>query len=124
VHVGVSGGDRVRDRLQYRGLARLRRGDDEAALALADGGDQVDDARRGGGVAVFEAEPLVRVDGREVIEAATRLRLIRRPSVDGGDAGEGRTTAARGGDRALDLITLAQSVLADLAWRRRCRISR
>ncbi len=45
VDLGVVDGDRVRDRLQHDGLAGLRRRDDEAALALADRGDEVDDAR-------------------------------------------------------------------------------
>jgi len=78
VHLGISGGDRVRDRLQDRGLAGLGRGDDEAALALADGGDQVDDPRGRRRVAVFEAEPLVRVDGGEIVEVPPVSGLVRR----------------------------------------------
>ena len=43
VHLGVVALDRVDELLEDRRLAGLRRRDDEAALALADGRDQVDD---------------------------------------------------------------------------------
>ena len=46
VHLGVVDLDRPRDLLQHGRLAGLGRRDDEAALALADRRDQVDDARR------------------------------------------------------------------------------
>jgi hypothetical protein len=78
----------MRDRLQHGGLACLGRGDDEAALSLADRGDKVDDPRRGGGVAVFEAKPLVGVDGGELVEVTTGAGLVRRQAVDRGDVGQ------------------------------------
>ena len=42
--LGVVGGDGVGDGLQQHGLAGARRRDDQAALALADGGEQIHDA--------------------------------------------------------------------------------
>jgi hypothetical protein len=45
MHLGVIGGDGVADLLEDRGLAGARRRDDETAGALADGRDEVDDAR-------------------------------------------------------------------------------
>src|SRR5262249_53568013 len=58
------------------------------ALALADGGDQVDDPRGRRRVAVFEAEPLVRVDGGEIVEVRPVSRVVGGQPVDGGDTGE------------------------------------
>ena len=46
VALGMVGRDRVGDVLQEHGLAGARRRDDQAALALADRRDDVDDARR------------------------------------------------------------------------------
>src|SRR5699024_1987357 len=46
VRFGVVLGDRVRDLLHDRGLTGLRGRDDETALALADGRDEVDQTRR------------------------------------------------------------------------------
>ena len=88
VHLGVPDGDRIRDRLEHGGLARLGRGDDEAALALADGRDQVDDAGGRRRVAVFKAQPLSGVDGSEVVEPRPPQGLVRGEGVDGLDAGQ------------------------------------
>ena len=80
-HLGVVGGDGVGDVLQQHGLAGARRGDDEAALALADGREQIDDARRHVRLIVLEVQPLVRVERRQVVEEdllAIRRRRARR----------------------------------------------
>ena len=65
------GGNRVSDVLQHHGLARLRRGHEQTALALADRRNHVDDAARHvlftANVAL-EQERLVRVQRREVLE--------------------------------------------------------
>jgi hypothetical protein len=107
VRLGIGGGDRVRDRLQDGGLAGFGRGDDEAALALADGGDQVDDPRGGRRVAGFEAEPLVGIDGGEIVEVTPAAGLGGGQPVDGVDADQ--RLAWPGG--ALDQVALAQSEL-------------
>jgi hypothetical protein len=68
VALGVVRGDRVRDVLHDRGLAGLRRRHDQRALALADRHHQVDDP---GGQLVrlgLQAQPLVRVERRELGE--------------------------------------------------------
>ena len=47
VHLGMVLGDRLAQVLEERRLARLRRRDDEPALAAPDGRDQVDDPEAG-----------------------------------------------------------------------------
>src|SRR3990170_344268 len=64
VYVLVVVGDGVGDHLEEDGLARLRRGDDEPALAAADGGDEVDEAGGGGGGGGPPGGPVVWGDGR------------------------------------------------------------
>jgi hypothetical protein len=66
--------DRVGDGLQDHRLAGLRRGDDETALALADGCHEVDDAGRRRSVAVLQAQPLLRVERGQVVEMGTGQR--------------------------------------------------
>ncbi len=77
--------DRVRDVLKHHGLAGLRRGDQQAALALADRRDHVDDAARDVFFAAhftFEQQHLVRVQRRQVFEHDLVLRGFRRLAVD------------------------------------------
>ena len=69
------------------GLAGARRGDDQAALPLADGRQQVHDARGQRLGAGFQADLLVRVDGRQVVEVAADVLLGRLP-LDGVHAGQ------------------------------------
>ena len=68
VHLGVRRDDAVRDLLEDGRLARLRRRDDHAALALADRRHHVDDALGHGGGAGLEPEPLVGEQRRELVE--------------------------------------------------------
>jgi hypothetical protein len=103
VYLGVSGGDGVRNRLQHHGLAGLGRGDDKAALALADRGDQVDDPCGTGRVAVFETEPLVGVNGGQVVKARAAPGFGCREAVDGLDGEQGDVLAGS----ALSLGSLA-----------------
>ena len=66
------GGNGVGDVLQQDGLTRLGLGDDEAALALADGREEIDDAgRKVVVVSCAELELLIREEGREVFEGNT-----------------------------------------------------
>ena len=58
----------VGDLLQEDGLAGARRGDDQAALPLADRRDQVHDAHVDLARLGFEHEPFVRVQRRQVVE--------------------------------------------------------
>src|SRR5690606_247632 len=124
VHLGVVGRDRVRDVLQHQGLARLGRGDDEAALTLADRGDEVDDPRGQVLLLGLQAEPLLGVQRGQLAELGTVLGLLRRHPVDRVQAHERVVLLApaalllllaAGLDRAGDGVTLAQAVLADHA---------
>src|SRR5205814_10503578 len=65
----------------FRSLARLGRRDDEAALSLSDGRDDVDDAAGDVFLALhvaLELEALVRVQRREVLEQDLVLRSFGR----------------------------------------------
>ena len=80
VALGVVLGDRVGDRLQHHRLAGLRRRDDQAALALADRGDQVDDPGGQDARLGLQAQPLLRVQRGQLGEVDAALGLLRRPS--------------------------------------------
>ena len=82
VHLGVVLGDRLGDGLQDERLAGLRRRDDQAALALADRGDQVDDAGRQLARLGLEAQALVRVDRGELAELDAVRGLLDGLAVD------------------------------------------
>ena len=125
MHFGVVGGDRVGDVLQRDGLAGLRRGDDQATLALADRGHDVDQTagelvRRG-----LLLQPLLRVQRGELGELRTVGRFFHAHAVDRVDrlqrhellALVAALPLARRADRAMHGIALAQSVLLDLAHR-------
>ncbi len=115
VHVGVVRGGSGCDVLQHRGLAGLRRADDQAALALADGAHKVDDAGRDGVLAVLHMEALVGVDRREVAEAHPVAALLDGRSVDGRDLLDGGVllVLARRARLPGHHIALAQAVAAD-----------
>ena len=112
VHLGVVALDRVDELLEDRGLARLRRRHDEAALALADRRDQVDDpaghlaaARRAARGAASIGE-----QRREVLEPRAVAGVVGRQAVDVVDPQQrgvllvARLRARRAGDE----VALAQ----------------
>src|SRR6266540_827418 len=115
VHLGVVLADGVGDLLHQRGLARLRRGDDQPALALPDRAHQIHDAGRDLGRVVLEAQPLLRVQRRQVLELAPAARLLGVVAVDLLHPGEGGVLlgVARQLDHALDLVAAAQAEAAD-----------
>ena len=88
VHLGVVQLDGLGHLLDDHGLTGLGRGDDEATLALANGGDQVDDARRVGLGRCLHAQLLGGVDRGQLTELAARLGLLDGHAVDGVDAHE------------------------------------
>ena len=99
VHLGVVALDRPDDLLHDRGLADLRRRHDQAALALADRREQVDDpaGEQARVVEELEAELLVREQRREVLEPRAVARAVGRHVVDLVDAQERRVLlVARG----------------------------
>src|SRR6516162_4897663 len=85
IDLGMIGGDGSGDVLQQHRLAGLGRGDDQAALALADGGHQVDGAGGeilGRAVAAFEFQALGRMERRQVLEQHLVARALGRVEVD------------------------------------------
>ena len=83
VHLGVVVADRVGHVLEDRGLTGLGRADDQAALALADGRDQVEQpgaehARRG-----FQVVALFGENRGQALEVRPRLGEFRAAAVDG-----------------------------------------
>ena len=68
MHLGVVGEHRLGDALEHDGLARLGRGDDQRALPLAQGRDDVEHPGDHLLVPVLELDPLDRVDAGEVVE--------------------------------------------------------
>src|SRR5215207_6274920 len=115
VHLGVVLADGVGDLLHQRGLAGLGRGDDHAPLALPDRAHQVHDPGRDLGRVVLQAQPLQRVQRRQVLEVAAVARLLGIEAVDLVDPGEGGVLLGVAGqlDRALDLVAAAQAHPAD-----------
>src|SRR5215217_7158276 len=115
VHLGVVVADGVGDLLHQGRLARLGRGDDQAALALPDGAHQVHDPGRDLGRVVLEAQPLQRVQRGQVLEVAAAARLLGLQAVDLVDPGQGGVLLGVAGqlDRALDLVAAAQAHAAD-----------
>ena len=88
------------------------RGNDEAALAAADGGHDIDDA---GGEALgrgFEADPAGRVDRLELVEMRELGGLLGRHVVDPGDLDELRAARAFLVE-SVDPLAEAQVVFAD-----------
>src|SRR5690606_11138508 len=125
VDLGVVLGDRLRDGLEDERLAGLGGRDDEAALTLADGGDEVDDPRRELLGSRLETQALVRVDRRQLAEVDAARGLVDALAVDRVDLDDRvvlltpstRVALARLTDGADDRVALAQVVLLDLAER-------
>ena len=116
MHVGVVGGDAVGDLLEDGRLAGLGRRDDQAALAAADGRDQVDQALGevvGGGLQV---EHLAGEDGRQVVEVGPPLGDLRIEAVDRLDAQQAEVLLALLGRAHLagDHVARAQAEAANL----------
>ncbi|MDT4829617.1 hypothetical protein FQZ97_630420 [compost metagenome] len=83
--VGVVRGDGVRDVLHHHRLAGLGAGDDQAALAHADGGEDVQNAAREVFLALdvaFQAHGPVRMQRRQVFEHDAMLDRFGRHAVD------------------------------------------
>ena len=85
IDLGMIGGDGGGDVLQQHRLARLRRGDDQTALALADRRHQVDGAGGqvlGGTVTALELQALGRMKRRQVLEQHFAARAVGGVEVD------------------------------------------
>src|SRR6202021_3682738 len=85
------------DVLQQHGLAGLRRRDDETALALADGSDQIDRTGRqvlGRSVAPLELQALGGMQRRQVLEQHLAARTLRRIKINFADLEQREITLA------------------------------
>ena len=116
---GMVGGDGVGDGLQQHRLAGAGRRDDQAALPLADGREQVHHAAGIVFLDGFELEPLVGIERREVVEEDLVAGFLGRLEVDGVDLDEREVALAFLGraDLAGDGVAGAQIEAADLRGR-------
>jgi len=115
----VVGGQRVGYALQDHGLAGLGRGDYQRALALADGRDQVYDARGHIGLGRLQEKAPVGVQRRQVVEKRPVAYLLYLFAVDGLHLEQREEPFAflRGPDQAGDGVALAQAELLYLGRR-------
>ncbi len=116
------GRDGVRDVLQEHRLAGAGRRDDEAALALAERGDDVDDT--GGAVLQrrivhFHLELFIGIERRQIVEMDLVARLVRAFEIDGRNLEKREIAFAvlRTADFALDRVARAEREAADLRGR-------
>src|SRR6478735_690453 len=122
VALGAVDRDRVGDGLQDHGLTGLRRGHNQASLALADRCDQVDDPG-GQDVGVgLQTEPVLRVQRGQLLELGPAAAGLRRHAVDRVEADQRVELLAALAVLGLahgtrDVVALAQTVLADLGER-------
>ncbi len=127
--LGVVRRDGVREGLHDHRLAGLGGSDDEAALALADGSDEVDDPRRDDALLGLEPQAVLRVERRQLAELRAAAGLVGRHAVDRVELGQRRVLLAVAApadallllllalagrlDRAGDRVALAQVVALD-----------
>ena len=114
--LGVVGGDGVGDRLHQDGLAGAGRSDDEAALALADGAEQIHDAAGNAVLHGLHLDVFLGIEGGEVVEEDLVAGLFGALEVDGLDLDEGKVLFALvgGADVAGDGVAGLEIELADL----------
>ena len=84
----------VGDGLQQHGFAGAGRGDDQAALAFADGRQEIHDAAADAFARGLHLDALLRIERREVVKEDFVARLFRRLEVDGLDLDEGEILLA------------------------------
>ena len=111
--------DGVGDVLEEVCFTGARRGDDECALALANGREHVEDARGVVDRVVLEDEALLRIEGREVVEEDFFARFFGRFEVDLLDLEEGEELFVLVGRAyaTVDRVACAQIKSLDLRWR-------
>ena len=117
--LGVVGADAVGDLLEEHRLARLRRRDDQRALALAERVDEVDQALREVLRVSLEVDQLNRVDWRQGVEVRSALGRLGIDAVDRLDPDQAPVLLAVLGlaDDATDTVAGAQAETADLRGR-------
>ena len=115
--VGIVGGDAQADVLQEDRLAGARRGDDQGPLAFAQRRQQVHHAGGQRLGADFQLQPVLGVDGRQLVEGLDVLVVVGRHAVDVEDFPQPRALAARRPGWTMPWMqhALAQAVLLDHA---------
>ena len=119
--VGIVGLDGVGDLLHHRRLARLGGRDDQPALPLADGREEVDDAGRQvvlvAGLGHLEVQPGVGEQRGQILEAGAVARLFGVEPGDRVDAEQRRVllVVRRRAARPFDVVALAQGEPPGLA---------
>ena len=114
------GGNTLRDVLQHHGLACLGRRDDESALALADGRDQINDPGGnilGAAITTFQSQAFIGVQRRQIFEQYFVLGGFWRFEVDFADFEQSKVafTFLGWADLTADRIASTQVEAADLA---------
>ena len=106
-------------RLQQHGLAGARRSDDEAALAFADGSEQIHDAAADVFAHGLHLDALLGIERRQVVEEDLVAGLFGRLEVDGLDLDQGEVLLAFVGraDVAADGVAGLEVELANLRGR-------
>ncbi|EKY03949.1 hypothetical protein HMPREF9120_02515 [Neisseria sp. oral taxon 020 str. F0370] len=119
---GIIGGNRVGDVLQHHGFARFGRGNQECALAAADGGDEVDGAAGDvffGFDVALELELFVGEQRREVFKQDFVAAHFGMVAVDGVEVHQGEVAFVvfRHAHGAFDGVAGVQVEAADLVGR-------
>ena len=97
VGLGIVGQNRLRDILHHDRLTRLGRSDEQTALSLADGRDEIDDAGGeilGAAIALFEGQALIREQGREVFKEDLASGVFGPAEIDFADLEQGEVAFA------------------------------
>ena len=117
--LGVIDGDGIGDGLQHHGFAGARRGDDQAALALADGAEKIEDATGHVFLGRFHLQAALRIERSEVVEkdfVASDFGIFEVYGFDF-DQGEVALAVFRRADLAGDGVAGAEIEFADLRGR-------
>jgi len=112
----VVGADGLGDLFEEDGFAAARRGDDEAALAFAEGGDEIEDADGEKlGATAIEMEALVWELGGEFVELGAGLKVGGGDAFDFENFGGGEVFAffARAAQADFDTLAGADAVVAE-----------
>ena len=113
------GGDGIRDGLQHHRFAGTRRGDDQSALAFADGAKHVENASGEIFFGGLETDAFLRIERRQVVEEDFVARDLGVFEVDGFDFNQREVALAvfRRAHLSRDGVAGAQIELANLRRR-------
>ena len=110
---GMVGVNALGDVLHQDRLAGSRWGDDQSALAEADGGENIDGAGGQLGGAVLELDHRLRIEGGGIIECGAIVVFVRCAAFDGVDLSEGTAARYAGHEQAGAQVQLADHLTGD-----------